>query len=122
MPRKLLIIDDDRDLRRIVKIYFTRKGWEVEEASTGQAGVERARALLPDAILLDFNLPDGNGPDFCRTIKAEEKLRRVPVLMISGYRKELVDRVMGLDLGAVDYIVKPFALPALAAKLEALVR
>lgn len=122
MGRKLLIIDDDPSIRKLVRSHLEPDGWAIEEAATGQAGLERAKAVRPDAILLDVNLPDGEGPQFCRQLKAESALERVPVLMISGYRTATGDKVVGLDQGAVDYLVKPFKMSVLTAKLEALLR
>jgi DNA-binding response OmpR family regulator len=122
MRRRLLIIDDDPSIRKLVRSHLEPEGWSIEEAATGQAGVDQARRSAPDAILLDYNLPDGEGPRFCKQLKEDGRLERVPVLMISGFRTATGDRVEGLDHGAVDYLVKPFKLAVLTAKLEALLR
>ncbi|MBI4349630.1 MAG: response regulator transcription factor [Elusimicrobia bacterium] len=122
MGRRLLVIDDDPNIRKLVRCHLEPEGWTVEEAGTGQAGVERAKAAAPDAILLDYQLPDGDGPEFCKRLKANPGLARVPVVMISGLRTNVGDRVEGLDQGAVDYLVKPFKMAVLSAKLEALLR
>lgn len=122
MGRKLLVIDDDPSIRKLVRSHLEPEGWVIEEAGTGESGLDRAKAAAPDAILLDVNLPDGEGPRFCRRLKACQALERVPVLMISGYRVRTGDRVLGLDEGAVDYLVKPFKMSVLSAKLEALLR
>lgn len=122
MARRLLVIDDDPSIRKLVRSHLEPEGWVVEEAATGESGFDRAKASAPDAILLDVNLPDGEGPQFCRKLKAVQTLERVPVLMISGYRTQTGDKVLGLDQGAVDYLVKPFKMSVLSAKLEALLR
>lgn len=122
MARKLLIIDDDPSIRKLIRSHLEPEGWQIDEAATGQAGLERAKTAAPDAILLDFQLPDGDGPEFCKRLKEDGRLGRVPVLMISGHRTATGDRVQGLDHGAVDYLVKPFKLSVLTAKLEALLR
>lgn len=122
MGRTLLVIDDDPTIRKLIRSHLEPEGWRIEEAATGQAGLERARGGAPDAILLDYQLPDGDGPGFCKRLKEEPRLQRVPVLMISGHRTVTGDRVEGLDHGAVDYLVKPFKMAVLSAKLEALLR
>ncbi|MCX5789980.1 MAG: response regulator transcription factor [Elusimicrobia bacterium] len=120
MVRTLLIIDDDKDIVDVVRMFFEENGWQVVAAHAGEAGVELAKSVVPDAIILDYSLPDGDGPDFCRRMKADPRLERVPVLMVSGYRRELEDRLRGLAMGAVDYIAKPFTLAVLSAKIDAL--
>lgn len=122
MARRLLVIDDDPTIRKLVRSHLEPEGWVIDEAPTGESGLARAKAATPDAILLDVNLPDGDGPRFCGRLKAERSLESIPVLMISGYRTATGDRVLGLDQGAVDYLVKPFKLAVLSAKLEALLR
>jgi len=122
MAKKILVVDDDPAIRYLVRSYLEPEGWSVEEAATGREGLSHAMASVPDAVLLDVNLPDADGRDICRRLKAEPVLEKTVVIIISGYKTGVADKVLGLDRGAVDYVSKPFEMKILAAKLEALLR
>lgn len=115
---RLLLIDDDVRLAGMVATYLGEAGWAVDRRETAAAGLAAARDAEYDAIVLDVMLPDGDGFDVLRRLRAE---RDVPVLMLTA-RGDPMDRVVGLELGADDYLPKPFEPRELLARLRALVR
>jgi two-component system, OmpR family, phosphate regulon response regulator OmpR len=120
MPR-LLLIDDDTRLTEMVGDYLRRQAYEVETAGSLAAGRQRLEAALPDALVLDLMLPDGDGLDFTRELRSNPRTRRLPLLMLTA-RGEPTDRVVGLELGADDYLGKPFEPRELSARIKALLR
>jgi two-component system, OmpR family, phosphate regulon response regulator OmpR len=120
MPR-LLLIDDDTRLTEMVGDYLRRQAYEVDTAGSLAAGRQRLEAALPDALVLDLMLPDGDGLDFTRELRANPRTRRLPLLMLTA-RGEPTDRVVGLELGADDYLGKPFEPRELLARIKALLR
>lgn len=125
MPTRLLLIDDDTRLAAMVGDYLlAAAGFEVEVAGTLAAGRQR---LLPgsaeafDALVLDLMLPDGDGLDLCRELRADPRTRQLPLLMLTA-RGEPMDRIVGLELGADDYLPKPFEPRELLARVKALLR
>ena len=121
MPARLLLIDDDERLTTMVGDYLRRNGFEVDSAGSLGAGRERLKAQAYDALLLDLMLPDGDGLDLTRELRAEPRTRRLPLLMLTA-RGEPLDRIVGLELGADDYLGKPFEPRELLARVKALLR
>ena len=121
MTTCLLLIDDDTRLTTMVGDYLRRNGFEVETAGSLAAGRERLRARSYDALLLDLMLPDGDGLDLTRELRADPRTRRLPLLMLTA-RGEPADRIVGLELGADDYLPKPFEPRELLARVKALLR
>jgi DNA-binding response OmpR family regulator len=121
MNAKLLLIDDDARLTAMVGDYLRVNGYEVEVAGTLAAGRERLRIGLHDALVLDLMLPDGDGLDLTRELRADPRHKRLPLLMLTA-RGEPLDRVLGLELGADDYLSKPFEARELLARIKALLR
>ncbi len=117
-PNKILLVEDDENIAEPLMFGLKKEGFEVLHATDGQKGLQLARAQLPDAVLLDVMLPGTDGFAVCRTLRAESN---VPILMLTARGQEL-DRVMGLELGADDYIVKPFSFRELLARLHAILR
>ncbi len=117
-PNKILLVEDDENIAEPLIFGLKNEGFEVLHATDGQEGLRLARAQLPDAVLLDVMLPGADGFAVCRTLRAESN---VPILMLTARGQEL-DRVMGLELGADDYIVKPFSFRELLARLHAILR
>ena len=115
----ILLIDDETDLLALAGTYLVRNGFEVLTAGDTRTGTERLRAHTVDLVVLDLGLPDGNGLELLRTLRQHK--HRVPVVVLSGRGLES-DRLLGLELGADDYIVKPFSLPELAARIRAVLR
>jgi DNA-binding response OmpR family regulator len=129
MPVRLLMIDDDTRLSAMVGEYLRAAGLEVEVAGTLAAGRDRllttsgapASPHTFDALVLDLMLPDGDGLDLCRELRAEPRTRQLPLLMLTA-RGEPMDRIVGLELGADDYLPKPFEPRELLARVKALLR
>jgi len=118
---RLLLIDDDARLTDMVGDYLRRNGFEVDSAGTLAAGRERLKAQPYDALLLDLMLPDGDGLDMTRELRSNARTRRLPLLMLTA-RGEPMDRIVGLELGADDYLPKPFEPRELLARVKALLR
>ena len=118
MPGKVLIIEDDPDTARLVGLYLSRDGYRVISAANGQDGLHLAREAKPDLIVLDLMLPGMSGTDICRTLRDESM---VPIVMLTA-RVEERDRLNGLDMGADDYVTKPFSPRELAARVRAVLR
>jgi DNA-binding response OmpR family regulator len=118
---RLLLIDDDARLTAMVGDYLRGAGFDVEVAHTLAAGRDLLHAQSYDALLLDLMLPDGDGLDFTRGLRADARTRRLPLLMLTA-RGEPMDRIVGLELGADDYLPKPFEPRELLARVKALLR
>jgi DNA-binding response OmpR family regulator len=116
---RILVVEDDRAVARGLIYGLQAEGFDVLAADTGQAALDRARADEPHLILLDVRLPDVSGFDVCRMLRAEG--RRMPILMLTA-RDEELDKVLGLELGADDYVTKPFSPRELRARVKAVLR
>jgi two-component system response regulator MprA len=116
---QLLVVDDDRGLRDVLRRALGLSGYEVRLAETGSGALAEIAATPPDAVVLDIGLPDIDGLEVCRLLRREGN--RVPVLMLTA-RDAVSDRIDGLDAGADDYLVKPFDVDELRARLRALLR
>ena len=121
MSARLLLIDDDVRLSAMVGEYLRGAGFDVETAGSLAAGRERIASESFDALVLDLMLPDGDGLDLCRELRAEARTRHLPLLMLTA-RGEPMDRIVGLELGADDYLPKPFEPRELLARVKALLR
>jgi DNA-binding response OmpR family regulator len=116
---RVLIVEDDEATRYALSRALGAEGFDVESASDGEAGLAAARAAPgPDLVVLDWTLPKLSGIDVCRTLRAESP---VPIIMLTAKEAE-VDRVLGLELGADDYVVKPFSIKELVSRVRALLR
>ena len=118
---RILIIEDERGLTQSLSWYFNREGYETHVAHDGLEGLRKAQTMLPDAVLLDIMLPGMNGLDVCRELRAGERTREIPIIMITA-KSEETDQVVGYSLGADDYVAKPFSNKILLHKLKALLR
>jgi DNA-binding response OmpR family regulator len=116
---RILVVEDERAVARGLEYGLTSEGFEVLLAETGLQALQVARSERPHLILLDIRLPDISGFDVCRQLRAEG--RRMPILMLTA-RDEEIDKVLGLELGADDYVVKPFSLRELISRIRALLR
>ncbi len=121
MSKRILVVEDDRDLCELLEYNLGRSGYQVRTAGR----VTDARAALqedrPDLIVLDVMLPDGDGFDFCRELRADQALRGVPILFLTA-RSQEIDKVLGLEIGGDDYITKPFSPRELLARVKAHLR
>jgi two-component system, OmpR family, phosphate regulon response regulator PhoB len=118
---RILIIEDEQDLSGLVEYNLRAAGFEAEVAATGASGLARARTNVPDLVLLDLMLPDLAGSEVLRMLKSDTELRKVPVIIVSAKGQES-DRVQGLELGADDYVVKPFSVRELLLRVRAVLR
>ena len=118
MAKRLLVADDDRKTVELVKLYLQRDGYQVITAYDGRSALDAAREQRPDLVVLDLMMPELDGLDVCRLLRAESK---VPIIMLTARTTE-ADRIAGLDLGADDYVTKPFSPRELAARVRAVLR
>jgi len=121
--KRALIIEDDPDIAETVRYNLASEGFAARVALTGEEGLSLAldRKNLPSLVILDLMLPGMNGMDLCRRLRSEEHTRRIPIIMLTAKASES-DRVSGLDLGADDYIAKPFSVRELLARVRAVLR
>lgn len=118
---RLLIIEDESDLRQVLGYNLTQAGHEALTAETGAIGLRLAREQRPDLVLLDLMLPDLSGTDICRMLKEGADTKEIPIIMLTA-RGEEVDRVVGFELGADDYVTKPFSVRELMLRIQAVLR
>ena len=118
MNGTVLLIEDDADIADVVKLFFEKEGFKLVHAETGESGVERVRNRPPRAVLLDLGLPGIDGIEVCKRIRA---FSDVPVIMLTA-RDEEIDTVVGLEVGADDYVTKPFRGHELVARVKAVLR
>ena len=117
----ILIIEDDEDIQELLRYNLVKQGYQVAVAATGELGLREAEKSCPDLILLDLMLPGMDGLDVCRRLKMDEKTRPIPVVMVTAKGEE-TDIVTGLELGADDYVVKPFSPRVLISRMRAVLR
>jgi two-component system phosphate regulon response regulator PhoB len=117
----VLVIDDEKDLLELVRYNLTKEGYDVIAAQKGEAGLEIAFQHKPDLILLDVMMPGMDGLEVCRRLRGDERTGRIPLIMLTARGAES-DRVVGLELGADDYVTKPFSPRELIARVRAVMR
>ncbi|MBS6777656.1 MAG: response regulator transcription factor [Butyricicoccus pullicaecorum] len=118
MPKKILIVEDEANIRELLRLYLEREGYTVLEAENGVEGIKKCKSDKPDMLLLDVMMPVMDGWAVCREIRAESD---VPIIMLTA-KGETADRVSGLEMGADDYIVKPLEMPEVIARVRAVFR
>ena len=119
MPKtKILLVDDDANIRQLVNLYLEKEGFEVDMAADGNEAVKKFKAAPPNLMLLDLMLPGMDGMQVCREVR---KVSNIPIIMLTA-KDETFDKVLGLELGADDYIVKPFDPKELIARVKAVLR
>jgi two-component system, OmpR family, alkaline phosphatase synthesis response regulator PhoP len=121
MSKKILIIEDEQDIRDLVAHYLTKEGYKIEPAPDGAKGLGLARTLNLDLIILDLMLPEMDGLEVCKKLRADPKTAIVPIIMLTAKGEE-TDKIVGLELGADDYLTKPFSPKELTARVKALLR
>jgi DNA-binding response OmpR family regulator len=121
-PPRVLVVDDELDIARLIKHTLERAGEAVVDiATTGDGALEAVRKSVPDLMILDLNLPSVDGTQVCRILRARPATAALPIIMLTARTSE-ADRVAGLDLGADDYLTKPFSLRELSARVRAVLR
>jgi DNA-binding response OmpR family regulator len=118
MPGTILVVDDEKNIVQLARLYLTNEGYRVESASDGKQALERAKSVRPDLIVLDIMMPEVDGLTVCREIR---KTSNVPVIILTA-RGEDIDRIIGLEIGADDYMAKPFNPRELVARVKAVLR
>src|SRR5712675_813999 len=119
--KRILIIEDDRDIVELVRYNLANEGFQVQAAFDGTSGLNTLKKTPPDLLLLDLMLPKVSGLDICREVRRDDSLNRLPILMLTA-RGDEADRVVGLEMGADDYVTKPFSPRELIARVKALLR
>ncbi len=119
--QKVLVVEDHRDTRELLKYNLTAAGFDVAAAEDGQFGIELAQAFKPDIVLLDLMMPGVDGLEVCRQLKGDPNMARIPIIMLTAKGEE-VDKIVGLELGADDYVVKPFSPRELVLRIKAILR
>jgi len=115
--KKIVLIEDDQDLYSLVEYNLEKEGFAVEGSQTGRGALDLCRRERPDLVILDIMLPDSDGLEICKSIRANSDLGHVPVIFLTARASE-TDRIVGLELGANDYIVKPFFVRELIARVK----
>ena len=118
MKTRIMVVDDDPNIRELVRLYLEKEGFEVTCAERGDEAVKMFRASPPNLMLLDVMLPGMDGWQVCREVR---KISNIPIIMLTA-KDETFDKVLGLELGADDYIVKPFDMKELVARIKAVIR
>lgn len=119
--QKIFIVEDEADIRELLEYSLEREGYEVESAPEGVSALARIRRKVPDLILLDLMLPGLDGLEICRRLKQDDATRGIPIIMVTAKGEE-ADVVLGLGLGADDYVPKPFSPKEVAARVKAVLR
>lgn len=118
---RVLIVDDDPDILRLVSYNLSQAGFDVVTAGNGRKALETVQKHPPGLIILDLMLPDIDGMEVCRTLRQRENSRRIPIIMLTA-RSEEIDRVVGFELGADDYVMKPFSPRELVLRVKSILR
>jgi len=121
MPRTILLIDDEPDLIKLLDYNLTRAGYLALSARDGETGLAMARKHAPDLIILDLMMPGLDGLEVCKKLRQDSSTARIPILMLTAKAEE-GDRVLGLELGADDYVTKPFSVREVLARVKAILR
>jgi two-component system, OmpR family, phosphate regulon response regulator PhoB len=120
MPR-ILVVEDEEDLRELLAYNLKEAGYEVLVADNGNTALDEARTSKPDLMVLDLMMPGRSGLEVCRTLKADPATRSIPVIMVTAKREE-IDRVVGFEIGADDYVVKPYSVRELLLRIQVVLR
>ena len=121
MGKKILIVEDEHDLIRLLKYNLEKEGFKVNYTTEGSLALAEIRRDEPDLVILDLMLPGVDGLEICRQVRRTERYAAIPILMLTA-RGEEADRVVGLEIGADDYVTKPFSMRELIARIRALLR
>jgi len=122
MIKKVLVVDDNDAVRKVIKKYLADRGFAVVITDNGSEGLLLVREAQPDLVLVDAEMPGLDGHSVCRVLRKEAATRHIPIIIMSGARIDDKDVLSGLEGGADDYVLKPFSLPVLMARMEAVLR
>ena len=118
---KIVIIEDERDLAELIAFNLEKEGWRTVIALDGKTGFDRVSAELPDIVILDLMLPEMSGTEVCKLLRKQESTASIPIIMVTAKGEE-IDRVVGFEVGADDYLVKPFSARELLLRIKAILR
>ena len=121
MSQKIYIVEDEPDIRETLKYNFSNEGFEVFTASDGEEALSNIKKVLPDVLILDLMLPGLSGLDVCKSIRADDDIRDMSIIMLTAKGEE-IDRVIGFELGADDYVTKPFSVRELILRVKVLLK
>ncbi len=121
MTPRVLIVEDDRDIAQLIERYLEKAGFTTERAASGREAIQAVATKPPDLMVLDLMLPEVDGLEVCRRVRADERSAWLPIIMLTA-RAEESERIVGLELGADDYLAKPFSPNELVARVRALLR
>ena len=121
MAKKILVVDDEKDLVELIAFNLEQEGYTVFKAWDGEQAMELVRTIKPDLIVLDLMLPGLSGFDICRRLRSKAETEHMPIVMVTAKGQD-VDKIVGLELGADDYITKPFSVRELVARVRAILR
>ncbi len=119
MTPKILVVDDEPDAVELIDFNLKANGYDVATASDGEEALQKARALLPNLIILDIMLPEVDGMEVCKILRRDQRTSGIPIIMLTAKAAE-IDRVLGLELGADDYVTKPFSPRELVLRVKRL--
>jgi len=121
IKKKVLVVDDEKNIRELIKFNLESRGYEVKEAVDGKEALDMVWEELPLLIILDLMLPKIDGLEVCRSLKGDQRTKKIPIIMLTALGDE-IDKIVGLELGADDYITKPFSPRELIARVRAVLR
>ena len=121
MAREVLVVEDEPDIRRLVVLHLERDGFRCRTAASGSDALREVKASIPDLVVLDLMLPELDGLEVCRRLRRDTSTASVPIIMLTAKSDE-VDRIVGLEVGADDYVGKPFSPKELVARVRAVLR
>ena len=119
---KLLLIEDDKIMSQVMARMFTSEKYEVSLSHTAEDGFKTCLKELPDLVILDINLPDGNGLDLCKRMKENQRIRHIPIVFLTGDATSVDSKIQGMENGAEDYILKPFIADELIARVAGIIK
>jgi len=121
MSNRILVVDDEKDIRELIAFHLQQNGFTPVTANDGEDALDKVSEKPPDLILLDLMMPKLDGAEVCRTLKRDEHTRRIPIIMLTAKGEE-IDRVVGFELGADDYVTKPFSPRELVLRIRAVLK
>lgn len=121
MSQKIYIVEDEPDIRETLKYNFSNEGFKVSTAPDGEEALSNIKKILPDVLILDLMLPGVSGLDVCKSIRADDDIRDISIIMLTAKGEE-IDRVIGFELGADDYVTKPFSVRELILRVKVLLK
>jgi len=119
---KLLVIEDDSIMAKVLTRIFTSEKYEVKHSPTAAEGFQSCLKELPDLVLMDINLPDGSGLDLCKKMKENQRIKHIPIILLTGDATSVESKIQGMESGAEDYVLKPFITDELLARVKGVLK